>query len=182
MSEPHPWKQLFQMIVGYWISQAIYLAAKLRIADHLADGPRSAEELAAAAGVAPRPLYRVLRALAGVGVFAQGADGRFRLNALAEPLREGGPDSLRAFAVMSARSRIAAGATARDRPHRRTGLRPPVRPADLRLPGRAPRAGQDLRRRDDRLQRPGHAGDARRLRLVGRQRLWPTSAAASART
>ncbi len=100
MSELHPWKQLRQMIVGSWTSQAIYLAAKLRIADHLADGPRSSEELGAAAGVAPRPLYRVLRALTGVGVFAEGADGRFRLNPLAEPLREGGPESLRALAVM----------------------------------------------------------------------------------
>jgi hypothetical protein len=88
------------MITGYWTARAIYVAAKLRIADHLKDGPRLAEELAAAAGVAARPLYRVLRALAGVGVFAQQADGRFRLNPLAEPLREGGPDSLRACAVM----------------------------------------------------------------------------------
>jgi hypothetical protein len=100
MSEPHPWQQLTQMITGYWTSRAIYVAAKLRIADHLKDGPRTAEQLAAAAGVAPRPLYRALRALAGAGVFAQEADGRFRLNPLAEPLREGGPGSLRAFAVV----------------------------------------------------------------------------------
>jgi hypothetical protein len=95
-----PWQQLVQMITGYWISRAIYVAAKLRIADHLKDGPRSAEELAAAARVAPGPLFRVLRALASVGVFAQQADGRFRLTPLAEPLREGGPDSLRAATVM----------------------------------------------------------------------------------
>jgi hypothetical protein len=100
MSEPHPSQQLAQMIVGSWVSRAISVAAKLQIADRLADGPRAAEELAAAAGVAPRPLYRLLRALAGVGAFARDADGRFRLNPLAEPLREGGPDSLRAFAVM----------------------------------------------------------------------------------
>jgi len=100
MSESHPCQQLTQMITSYWVSRAIYIAAKLRIADHLKDGPRTAEELATVAGVAPRPLYRVLRALAGQGVFAHEADGRFRLNPLAEPLREGGPDSLRAFAVM----------------------------------------------------------------------------------
>jgi hypothetical protein len=94
------WQQLTQMITGYWTSRAIYVAAKLRIADHLKDGPRTAEELAVAVGVASGPLYRVLRALAGVGVFAQEADGRFRLNPLAEPLCEGGADSLRAFAVM----------------------------------------------------------------------------------
>jgi hypothetical protein len=100
MSESRVWQQLFEMIVDSWVSRAIYIAAKLRIADRLAADPRSAEELAAEAGVAPRPLYRVLRALAGVGIFAQQADGRFRLNLLAKPLREGGPDSLHAIAVM----------------------------------------------------------------------------------
>ena len=100
MSEPQPSQQLVQMIVGSWVSRAIYVAAKLQIADLLADGPRIAEELAEAAGVAPRPLYRLLRALAGVGVFARDADGRFHLNPLANPLRESGPESLRALAVM----------------------------------------------------------------------------------
>jgi hypothetical protein len=100
MNEPKHGQQPLQLIIGTWISRAIYVAAKLRVADHLKDGPRTAEELAAAAGVASGPLYRVLRALAGVGVFAQQADGRFRLNPLAEPLREGGPESLRALAVM----------------------------------------------------------------------------------
>jgi hypothetical protein len=99
-NEAKPWQQLTLLITGYWISQAIYVAAKLLVADRLKDGPQTAEELAAAAGVASGPLYRVLRALAGVGVFAQQADGRFRLNPLAEPLREGGPESLRGLAVM----------------------------------------------------------------------------------
>jgi hypothetical protein len=100
MSEPHPCQRLTQLITSYWVSRSIYLAAKLGIADQMKDGTRTAAELATATGVASGPLYRVLRALASVGVFAQEADGRFRLNALAEPLREGGPDSLRAFAVM----------------------------------------------------------------------------------
>jgi hypothetical protein len=102
MSESHPSQQLMQMIVGSWVSRAVYLAARLRLADHLADGPRTAEELADTTGMAPGPLYRVLRALAGVGVFARDADRRFRLNPLAELLRDGesGPESLRALAVM----------------------------------------------------------------------------------
>ena len=100
MREPQPSQQLVQMIVGSWVSRAIYVAAKLQIADLLAAGPRATEELAAASGVASRPLYRVLRALASVGVFAQEADGRFRLNPLAESLREDVPDSLWAFTVM----------------------------------------------------------------------------------
>jgi hypothetical protein len=100
MNEPKRWQQLLQLIIGSWVSRAIYVVAKLRVADHLKDGPRTAEELAAAAGAASGPLYRLLRALAGVGVFARDADGRFRLNPLAEPLREGRPNSLRAFAVL----------------------------------------------------------------------------------
>jgi hypothetical protein len=98
--DPPPWQQLRQRILGSWVSRAIYVAAKLYIADHLKDGARPARELAAAAGVEPGPLYRLLRALAGVGVFAQQADGRFCLNPLAEPLRAGGTESLRALAVM----------------------------------------------------------------------------------
>jgi O-methyltransferase domain/Dimerisation domain len=100
MHEQQPSQQLIQMIVGSWVSRAIYVAAKLRLADHLADGPRTAKELAATTETAPRPLYRLLRALAGVGVFARDADGQFRLNPLAEPLRAGGPESVRALAVM----------------------------------------------------------------------------------
>jgi hypothetical protein len=97
---PQPWQQLFEKITGLWVSRAIYAAAKLRIADHLAAGPRSAEEIAAAVGVAPRPLYRVLRALASAGVFAQQADGRFRLNPAADLLREDMAGSLWATAIM----------------------------------------------------------------------------------
>jgi hypothetical protein len=87
MNEPQPSQQLVQLIVGSWVSRAIYVAAKLQIADLLVDGPRSAE----VAGVAPRPLHRLLRALAGVGVFARDAAGRFRLNPLAEPERYSWP-------------------------------------------------------------------------------------------
>ena len=100
MREPQPWQQLFEKITGSWVSRAIYAAAKLRIADHLAAGPRSAEEIAAAVGVAPRPLYRVLRALVAAHVLAQQADGRFRLNPAAELLREDRADSMWATAIM----------------------------------------------------------------------------------
>jgi hypothetical protein len=100
MSEVQLWQQLFEKIIGSWVSRAIYAAAKLRIADHLAAGPRSAEEIASKVGVASRPLYRVLRALAGAGVFLQQADGRFRLNPAAELLREDGAESMWATAVM----------------------------------------------------------------------------------
>ena len=53
---------------GYQRSQALAVAAELGIADLLRDGPRSADDLAAATGTDPRSLYRLLRALASIGV------------------------------------------------------------------------------------------------------------------
>jgi hypothetical protein len=79
-------------------AQALIVAAQLGIADLLAAGPRRAEELAATTGTHPRALYRLLRALAGFGVFSSLDDGRFALTPLAEPLRTDVPGSLRALA------------------------------------------------------------------------------------
>jgi ubiquinone/menaquinone biosynthesis C-methylase UbiE len=92
--------RLSQMIIGYRISQALYVAAKLGIADLLHEGPKSREDLAAAAGVNPDALYRVLRALASVGVFTEVEPGRFGLTPLAALLQTGVPGSLRALAIV----------------------------------------------------------------------------------
>lgn len=54
------------MISGYWISQAIYVAAKLKIADQLANGPQTAIQLAVTTKTHGPSLYRLLRALASV--------------------------------------------------------------------------------------------------------------------
>ncbi len=91
---------MLQMISGFWISRAIYVAAKLGIADHLRDGHRTFDELAAATGTHAPSLYRVLRALASVGVFTEDEKRRFALTPLAETLRTDVPDSLRAFATV----------------------------------------------------------------------------------
>lgn len=93
--------QLDQMITGYWISQAIYAAAKFGIADLLKDGPRTAEELASATSTNPDALYRLLRALASVGIFAEGPPRHFSVTSLAEPLQSDVPGSKRALALMS---------------------------------------------------------------------------------
>ena len=90
---------LLQMMTGYWVSQAIYVAAKLGIADLLVDGPRTADDLAAATEAHAPSLYRVLRALASVGVFTEATPGSFALTPLAELLRSGTPDSMRALAI-----------------------------------------------------------------------------------
>lgn len=98
-SEMQPTEALVQMIVGTWVSRAIYVAAELGIADLLKDGPHSSEELATATGVDARSLYRVLRALASVGVFLEGSPGYFELTPLAECLQTDRSESLRAYAL-----------------------------------------------------------------------------------
>src|SRR5688572_7631871 len=83
MSAPADLKtQMNQLIRGYWTTQAIFVAAELGVADLLADGPKHPEELGKAAGVKADMLYRVLRALASIGVFAEDSEGRFMLTPL----------------------------------------------------------------------------------------------------
>jgi ubiquinone/menaquinone biosynthesis C-methylase UbiE len=81
--------QLARLASGYWYTQTVYVAAKLGLAELLKDGPRSAQELAQATGTNPRALYRLLRALASVGIFAED-QGRFVLTPLAECLLDPG--------------------------------------------------------------------------------------------
>src|SRR5262245_4590103 len=100
MADTSTHQQLDQMLTGYWISQSIYAAAKFGIADLLKDGPKTAAELAAATATNPDALYRLLRALASVGIFREGESRRFSLTPLAEPLRSDVPGSKRALAMM----------------------------------------------------------------------------------
>jgi hypothetical protein len=93
---------MLQMMTGYWVSQALYVAAKLGVADLLADGPRPVEELATATQTHAQSLRRVLRALASVGVFTEASPGTFALTPLAAMLRTGIPGSMRALAIMYA--------------------------------------------------------------------------------
>ncbi len=89
-----------QMFGGSWITQGIWVAAELGIADLLAEGPQSAEQLALRTQTRPDPLYRVLRALASVGVFCEDTQGRFLQTPLSELLRTDVPGSQRAFGIM----------------------------------------------------------------------------------
>ncbi len=94
-----PAAQLMEMIFSPVPAQALSVAAKLGVADLLKDQAKSADELAQALGVMARPLYRLLRALASVGIFAEDASGRFSMTPLAEPLRSDALDSVRSFAI-----------------------------------------------------------------------------------
>lgn len=92
---------MFNLIGGRWVTQMIYVVAALGIADLLAAGPRSVEDLANAAGAQAQPLYRVLRCLATVGIFEETKPARFKLTPLAATLRSGVPGSMRALALMT---------------------------------------------------------------------------------
>lgn len=76
------------------LPHVLRIAAELGVADVLADGPRGAEEIAEAVGADPGALFRLLRALASVGVLAQEGGGVFWLTPAGERLRPGAEDSV----------------------------------------------------------------------------------------
>jgi DNA-binding IclR family transcriptional regulator len=80
---------LSQMLLGNRIQQAIYVAAKLGIADLLKDGPKGSEELAQTIGAHTGSLYRLLRVLASFGIFAENEQGSFELTPLPLSCRKG---------------------------------------------------------------------------------------------
>jgi hypothetical protein len=94
-------QQLDRMITAYWSSQAIYAAAKFGISDLLKDGPKTIDQLAATTSTNSDALYRLLRALASIGIFAEGENRQFSITALAEPLQSDVPGSKRALALMA---------------------------------------------------------------------------------
>jgi isoprenylcysteine carboxyl methyltransferase (ICMT) family protein YpbQ len=90
---------MYQMICGFWVSRAIYIAAKLGIADYLQNQPKTAEELAALTDTHAPSLYRLLRALTSVGVFVEDNNHRFGLTPLAATLQSQARYSLRFMAI-----------------------------------------------------------------------------------
>jgi hypothetical protein len=91
---------VLRMIQGLHMSRAIYVAAQLGIADHLASGPLCAEDLAQATQTHAPSLYRVLRLLAALGVLAEDEPRTFRLTVLGHCLRTDAPASVRSWAML----------------------------------------------------------------------------------
>jgi C-methyltransferase len=85
---------MMEMIIATWASQALTVAAELGVADALADGPLTIDELAHRVNANPDALHRLLRALIGRGVFRHRPDGRYELNSLADALRSDTPGSM----------------------------------------------------------------------------------------
>jgi hypothetical protein len=101
---------LFQLASGYWISQAIYVAAKLGIADFLKDSPKSASEIALATRADENAVYRLMRALCAVGAFRAAGVDKFTVTALGIPLQSNVPGSLRAMVITLGEAHYAAWA------------------------------------------------------------------------
>ncbi|HEV3436090.1 MAG TPA: methyltransferase, partial [Gemmata sp.] len=96
---PPPEAMLIQMVFGKAITQALSVIARFKIADHLATGPKTATELAAVTSLHAGHLYRVMRALAGLGVLTGDEAGRFALTPMGDMLRSDVPGSVRAIAT-----------------------------------------------------------------------------------
>jgi SAM-dependent methyltransferase len=97
---PPPPVQMIQLLNGFQISQALYVAAKLGVADQLLDGPRAVADIADAVGADPSSLRRLLRTLASVGVFTESEPGLFAVTPLGRTLAADEPGSMRDVALM----------------------------------------------------------------------------------
>jgi O-methyltransferase domain/Dimerisation domain len=101
-----PAATLTRLVLGFQVSQAIHVAATLGVADLLADGPRTTDALAAETDTHAPSLYRLLRALASVGILHEDAGRRFSLTPTGELLRSDVPGSLRGWAAFVVRSYV----------------------------------------------------------------------------
>ena len=93
--------QLIRMSYGFMYTKLVYMAASLNLGARLADGPRSAADIAGDLHMHPPYLYRFLRALAGEGILTEVAEGSFGLTALGECLRPDHPDAAYASILAS---------------------------------------------------------------------------------
>jgi len=91
-----PHAQLIEMAMAHWMSRIVYVAAKLDLADHLARSAKSAEQLAGPTNTHAPSLYRLMRALASLGILTEDANHRFSLTSLGEALKSEAPGSARA--------------------------------------------------------------------------------------
>jgi len=91
-------ERLFELVGSSWISQALYVAAELKLADLLGDSPKTVDQLAEATGADRAALGRLLGALSTLEVCAQRGDA-FELLPLGESLRADAEYSIRAWTL-----------------------------------------------------------------------------------
>ena len=94
-NEMPPQAILMQLAMGAMVTEAIYVASKLRVADILSSGEKHVDEIASQSGAHSPSLYRILRSLASVGIFTETKTRTFANTGLSEPLRSDVPGSMR---------------------------------------------------------------------------------------
>ena len=108
-TELPPPAQLVQMATAHWMSHILYVAAKLSLADHLAKGPKGADELAGITKTHAPSLRRFMRTLAHLGVVTEDEAARFALTPLGEALKTGAQGAARAAILTLASPWITGG-------------------------------------------------------------------------
>jgi hypothetical protein len=93
--QPPPHAPLLELTFATVVARALYAVTERGVPDLLAEGPRTADEVAAKVGVHPTALLQVLRALAAAGIFTHGTDDRFGLTPVGETLVTGHPTAAR---------------------------------------------------------------------------------------
>ncbi len=101
-SASRAYQVLFQMVIGKWISQALGTIAEIGVPDRLGKRARPCKDIAREAGVSEDGLYRLLRALASLGLFAETGDRRFKLTQMGRLLRSDHPESIAGYARFTA--------------------------------------------------------------------------------
>lgn len=94
------YEKMHDFFAGYTISSAIFAAAKLGIADRLGEEPMTVSHLAKILSVHESSLYRLMRALASVGIFKEVGQQSFVLTTLAATIRKDAANSLRDLIIM----------------------------------------------------------------------------------
>ena len=101
-SPPSSYDVVLQMVIGKWISEALGVVVEIGVPDQLAQGARRCSDMAREAGVSDDALYRLLRALASVGLLKESSGRRFKLTATGRLLRSDHPESLAGYARFTA--------------------------------------------------------------------------------
>ncbi|HTM64596.1 MAG TPA: methyltransferase [Gammaproteobacteria bacterium] len=91
---------LARLLYGYKMTQCLYVAAKLDIADHLSSGTKSIDQLAVLTNSQLEPLYRVMRCLVSLGIFSEDGERRFAMNPAADDLRGDADNTIKDFVVL----------------------------------------------------------------------------------
>jgi hypothetical protein len=99
IAAPPPEAQIAGILLSQMVPRLVHLMATLKLADHLASGPRSAAELAPLTGTHAPTLHRILRTLASVGLTTEDASHRFALQPLGAVLKSGTPSHAAALII-----------------------------------------------------------------------------------